>query len=107
MNQDIAAILAMYSAYLVTKEKWILDQLQENLKYILSLQTEDGYFPEYGGADIGYLSVSLACLAEYHALSGDETVIRALENILGFIQFFVHPDGSTGGEYGSLSLIHI
>jgi len=101
VNQDIAAILAMYSAYMVTQEKWILDQLRENLKNILSLQTVDGYFPEYGGADIGYLSVSLACLAEYHVLSGDETVIRPLENILNFIQFFVHPDGSTGGEYGS------
>ena len=101
VNQDIAAIVAMYSAYLLTQEKWILDQLRENLKNILSLQTEDGYFPEYGGADIGYLSVSLACLAEYHALSGDETVIHPLENILNFIQYFVHPDGSTGGEYGS------
>jgi hypothetical protein len=101
VNQDIAAIVAMYSAYIVTQEKWILDQLRENLKNILSLQTEDGFFPEYGGADIGYLSVSLACLAEYHALSGDVTVIRPLKNILDFIQFFVHPDGSTGGEYGS------
>lgn len=101
VNQDIAAILALYSAYLVTHEKWILDQLRENLKNILSLQTEDGYFPEYGGADIGYLSVSLACLAEYHTLSGDESVILPLKNILDFIQFFVHPDGSTGGEYGS------
>ncbi|PWB56942.1 MAG: hypothetical protein C3F06_00165 [Candidatus Methanoperedenaceae archaeon] len=101
INQDIAAIVAMYSSYLVTKENWILDQLNRNIEDILSLQTEDGYFPEYGGADIGYLSVSLAVLAEYYVLSHNEKVIPPLENILNFIQYFVHPDGSIGGEYGS------
>lgn len=101
LNQDIAAIAAMYSAYLLTREKWILNQLNENIRNIFSLQTGDGYFPEYGGADIGYLSVSLACLAEYYTLSGNENVIRPLEKILDFIQYFVHPDGSIGGEYGS------
>ena len=52
------------------KEEWILTGLNKKLERILQLQSEEGWFPEYGGADIGYLSVSLDMLAEYYHLYG-------------------------------------
>lgn len=100
-NQELASITALYSCYMITGHVWILEGLNKKLERILCLQSEEGWFSEYGGADIGYLSVSFDMLAEYYWLSRDERVIKPLESIIDFIKYFVHPDGTVGGEYGS------
>lgn len=68
---------------------------------LLGRQTEEGWFREYDGADIGYSHVLLDLLG--HALDGggDERLIRAGNKLTSFLVEFIHPDGSTGGEYGS------
>lgn len=100
-NQEMASITALYSAYTVLKDEGIRSACQSKLKRFLSHQTADGWFPEYGGADIGYMSVTLDMLGEYYSLSGDETVRPALDGMVNFLQHFVHPDGTVGGEYAS------
>ena len=100
-NQEIASITALYSLYTITNEKWVLEGLESKLRRILDLQSVEGWFPEYGGADIGYLSVSLDMLAEYYWMSRDERVIEPLNKIIEFIKYFIHPDITVGGEYGS------
>lgn len=100
-NQEIASITGMYSAYTVLNENWILDALNQKLERVLRLQDEEGWFPEYGGADIGYLSVAFDMLAEYYWMSQDERVREPLERVVAFLKYFVHPDGTVGGEYGS------
>lgn len=100
-NQEIASITAMYNAYTILNEKWILEGVNRKLNRILAMQNTEGWFPEYGGADIGYLSVSFDMLAEYYWLSKNESVIKPLNKILNFIQYFIHIDGTVGGEYGS------
>lgn len=100
-NQELASITALYSAYTVLKEDWILEGMNRKLERILKLQSAEGWFPEYGGADIGYLSVSLDMLAEYYWMSRDERVLEPLNKVVGFLQYFIHPDGSVGGEYAS------
>lgn len=101
LNQEIASITGMYSAYTVLHEQWIKDALEKKLERVLSLQDEEGWFPEYGGADIGYLSVAFDMLAEYYWMSRDERVREPLERVASFLKYFVHPDGTVGGEYGS------
>ena len=100
-NQEIASIAAIYAVYTITKEKWLLDGIEPKLGRVLKLQSSEGWFPEYDGADLGYLSVALDMLAEYYMLSKDERVIQPLLNVVKFIKYFVHPDGTVGGEYGS------
>ena len=100
-NQEIASITALYSLFTITNEKWILDGLNNKLNKVLKLQSKEGWFPEYGGVDIGYLSVSLDMLAEYYYMSNDERVLVPLNKMIEFIKYFVHPDGTIGGEYGS------
>lgn len=100
-NQEMASITALFCAYQILKEDWILNGCKQKLDNILLNQTEDGYFPEYGGADLGYLSVALDMLCEYYYLSEDESVIQPIKGIINFIKYFVHPDGTVGGEYGS------
>lgn len=101
VNQEIAAITALYNVYLITKKRWILEIVNKKLKNILKKQNREGWFPEYGGVDIGYLSVSLNYLAEYYRLSNNEEVLPVLKRILEFIQYFIHPNGTSGGDYGS------
>lgn len=100
-NQEIASITALYSLYTINNEEWVKEGLNKKLERILSLQSEEGWFSEYGGADIGYLSVSLDMLAEYYWMSKDERVVEPLHKVISFIKYFVHPDGTIGGEYGS------
>lgn len=100
-NQEIASIAALYSSYLLTDEKWLLDAVDRKVITVLARQSKEGWFSEYGGADVGYLSVSLSYLAEYYKLSDDKRVLPALKRIVDFLQYFVHPDSTAGGEYGS------
>jgi len=100
-NQEIASIAALFSTYIVTSEGWLTDIIDEKITNVLSRQSPEGWFSEYGGADIGYLSVSLSYLAEYYRLSRDVRVFPALQKTVDFLQYFIHPDGTVGGEYGS------
>lgn len=101
LNQEITSMCAIYNAYLVTKKKDLRIAVNRKLKYIKTAQSKEGWFREYGGADIGYLSVSLNFLAEYYRLSKDTSIKKRLSEIVEFLQYFIHPDGSLGGDYGS------
>ncbi len=105
-NQELASITALYSAYTVLRENWIIDAVDKKLERILKLQSKEGWFPEYGGADIGYLSVSLDMLAEYYWMSHDEKVLEPLNRVIDFLKYFVHPDCSVGGEYASRNTVY-
>lgn len=105
-NQELASITALYSAYTILEEGWIKEGADRKLERILELQSPEGWFPEYGGADIGYLSVSLDMLAEYYWMSRDERVLEPLNRVIEFLQYFIHPDGSTGGEYASRNTVY-
>lgn len=105
-NQEMASITALYSAYTVLNEQWILDGLNSKLDRLLKTQSSEGWFAEYEGADIGYLSVTLDMMAEYYSLSKDPRVVEPLNSIVTFLKYFVHPDGTVGGEYASRNTIY-
>ncbi|PKM82248.1 MAG: hypothetical protein CVU89_06285 [Firmicutes bacterium HGW-Firmicutes-14] len=105
-NQEIASIAALYSYYTICGEEKLLAGIERKLTRVLTDQTEEGWFPEYGGADFGYLSVSMDMLGEYYRLSKDQRVLPALEKAVCFIKYFCHPDGTIGGEYGSRNTMY-
>lgn len=77
------------------------------LEGVLHNQSSEGFFLEYEGADPGYETLGLHYLSKCHAeltRAGHPAAGRlkdAVEKSLGFISYWVHPDGSLGGEYGS------
>lgn len=77
----------------------------EILDFILSKQSPEGWYVEYGGADPGYQTLCMYYLAQVYQLVKDEKEkekLRAsLASSLDFLQYFIHPDGTFGGEYGS------
>ncbi|MEW5818837.1 MAG: hypothetical protein AB1782_01485 [Cyanobacteriota bacterium] len=100
-NHTAGALTAIYNSYLLTENKDYLEYIDYSLLLLKELQSPEGWFNEYYGADIGYTSVSIDYLAKYYNKSGDERALNMLEKAISFISFFIHPDGSSGGEYGN------
>lgn len=102
LNQEVGSMTAIYNAYLLTKDKILMAGAEEKFDRLLKQQKEEeGWFSEYGGADIGYLTVSLNYMALFYKLSGREEALDSCKKIIDFLQYFVHPDGTIGGEYGA------
>lgn len=106
-NQQACAVCALYNAYLVTKNKKFLRNVNKKFKILLKLQSSEGWFPEYGGPDIGYFSILIDYLAKYYKLSKNRRIIKNVDLAIDFLKFFVHPDFTIGGEYGSRNTEYI
>ncbi len=76
------------------RARFFLDRILEN-------QSSEGWFREYDGADIGYGTHGFAYVALYRQMTGCERSLEALRRFARFLTFFIHPDGTIGGEYGS------
>lgn len=61
----------------------------------------EGWMMEYGGPDPGYQSHGMYYLAEIWARTRAEDLLDALRRGGDFLAWFLHPDGSLGGEYAS------
>lgn len=73
------------------------DQLAAIIQKSLALQTAEGWFEEYGGPDLGYLSVTMDCLWDLFDATGDPRFMAALERALACIQrFALFPAGTIG-----------
>ena len=73
----------------------------ELLDIIYSHQSEEGWHKEYEGADPGYNTLCLYYLAAAYDAWPDEKLKESILNAGKFLQWFVHPDGTIGGLYGS------
>jgi hypothetical protein len=72
-----------------------------------SAQHAEGWFPEYGGPDIGYLSVTMDMLWDYYDATSDQRALHAIERALQYLAFFIAPDGSLGGICNSRNTDYI
>lgn len=68
---------------------------------ILDQQSSEGWFLEYDGADPGYQTLCMYYLAQVFHLRPSSELRAALEKSVEFLSWFIHPDGTFGGEYGS------
>ncbi|HEU5321376.1 MAG TPA: hypothetical protein VFX28_11260, partial [Methylomirabilota bacterium] len=100
-NHQALAALALLNAALVTGQARFRDGAARRLERVLGWQSAEGWFWEYEGADPGYQTATVDFLAKYMARSGERGLLPALERAVDFCRYFVHPDGSYGGGYGS------
>lgn len=85
---------------LLQTSKWDRARVQR-LERVLSWQNPEGWFQEYEGCDPGYHTLTVSCLARIYQLRPDPRVKEALIKAVQLADYFVHPDGSYGGEYTS------
>jgi len=100
-NHLSGAALALYQAGELLKNEKYKEQSQKIINLILKNQSKEGWFREYEGSDPGYETLGIYYLAEYYKKTKDEKILEALKKSIEFLSFFVHPDGTFGGEYGS------
>jgi len=106
-NQVAGAIASLYNVYLLTNMQKYKDGTLEKLRQLKERQDDEGWFPEYGGPDIGYLSLAIDYLCKYYEKSKDLEAKDIIDRALEFLVYFVHPDGTFGGEYGSRNTKYI
>ena len=101
MNQQTGAAIALLNLHLLTKDPKYRKAAGEKIALLRQRQSGEGWFIEYGGPDIGYLSLAIDYLCKYYGKTGDEEVREIVERSLGFLRNFIQPDLGAGGEYTS------
>lgn len=101
MNQQTGAAIALLNLNLLTKDAKYLDSSRDKISLLNQRQSKEGWFIEYGGPDIGYLSLAIDYLSKYYSKTKDEQVKEILGRSLGFLKNFIQPNLIAGGEYTS------
>lgn len=100
-NQVAGSAAALLGVFNLTREPVYQKEAEKKIKFMLARQTDEGWWEEYGGPDIGYLSLTVDYLSLYFKETGDKSVLDSLKKANFFITHFLHPDLTTGGEYMS------
>lgn len=100
-NHLAGAALALATAADTFAERRFDDAAAALVESVLGRQSSEGWFPEYDGADPGYQTLCVDYLSAYAERRPSDRVNAALERAIGFLEWFVHPDGTFGGVYGS------
>jgi hypothetical protein len=97
-NQQIAGLAALAWCRKVFPELVSAASFESLVVRSLALQTGKGWFEEYGGPDLGYLSVTVDCLWDLFDATGDERFLMAIDRAVACIKLFIAatPAGSIG-----------
>ena len=93
--------LALLNASNILSNHKYLEQSNKLLQRIFEGQSAEGWYSEYDGADPGYETLGIAYLAKYWKKTQDPQLFLSLKRSIDYLVYFVHPDGTLGGEYGS------
>lgn len=100
-NHLAAAAAALLSIHRITGDERYKKRCDYFLEKILSHQSEEGWYDEYGGADPGYQTHGTFYLAWIWKHTKEGRLLESLKRSVGFLKYFIHPNGTLGGEYGS------
>jgi hypothetical protein len=107
VNQNLGAAAALQNLYVLTEYEPFHNNAADKVNASLERQSPEGWFYEYGGPDIGYLSVAISYLAHYYRKTKDGPALSSLKKAIYFLSHFIHPDGTAGGEYGSRNTTYL
>lgn len=100
-NHLATAVAALNRWNIIKGEATVQKKMEILLERILSKQSSEGWFEEYGGADPGYQTLCLHYLADAHLKNPNLGILEPLKQSILFLTYFVHPDGSFAGLYGA------
>jgi len=105
-NHQALAALGLLRVAHITGEPRFRQAADARIDRLLAWQSDEGWFEEYGGADPGYQTVTIDCLAKVRRITDDGLLDEPLRRAVAFARLFLHPDHSYGGEYGSRGTYH-
>ncbi|RMF95799.1 MAG: hypothetical protein D6734_04895 [Candidatus Schekmanbacteria bacterium] len=101
LNQQSGAAIALYNVYLLTGKTKYKEASEEKIEFICRNQKGEGWFDEYGGPDIGYLSLMIDYLSKYFQKNPLKDLADVINKAVDFISYFLFPDFSAGGIFSS------
>ncbi|WKZ57447.1 MAG: hypothetical protein QY326_01905 [Bdellovibrionota bacterium] len=99
-NHLMVAALVLLDWHALTQDDTQI-KARSLLDRIEGCYSEEGWFTEYDGADAGYQTITHWFLAELCERYEQGRFAQYLLQATKFLSFFIHPDGSFGGTYGS------
>ena len=103
-NHRAGAACALRAVHRITGTERYMDRATELIESVRGQASSgEGWINEYGGADPGYQTLATHFLANYLQFEPPDSPLfeKLVAPSVRFLQYFVHPDGSIGGEYGS------
>jgi hypothetical protein len=100
INHEIAAAAALAAVWRLTGEERWHRAAERKLEVSLAHQSEEGWFSELGGADLGYASVALDYLMIYWRLTGNDRAASTASRLIEFLAPHLHPDLTAAAEAG-------
>ena len=100
-NHLAAAAAAVYVIYRICSDVKYKHRMDYFLSCIYDHQSTEGWYEEYGGADPGYQTHGMFYLARIWQYTKDERLLESLDRGIRFSKYFIHPNGTLGGEYES------
>lgn len=99
-HQALVALGLAKSAELLGTERFET-AIEDRVGQLLAWRRAEGWFPEYDGCDPGYLTLTIAYLADLDRLRPGLGLREPLRQAIDFVAQLMHPDGTLGGEYCS------
>lgn len=85
-NQMAGAAAALACVYRLTNDERHRTAAGKKVERLLTLRQPEGYFSEYGGYDVGYLSINLSYIATYLTVIPDERLAEAALEAARFLE---------------------
>lgn len=106
-NHRAGASAALMGLYNITGDKRYEKRAWLLMDEIYKRQSDEGWYLEYEGADPGYQTLDTHYQAVFYLETNkDGRVLESVRRSIDFLSYFIHPDRSIGGEYGSRNCPH-
>lgn len=92
-NQQAAGLAALALAARLPEISPRSSRVSEHAERLFASQHAEGWFPEYGGPDFGYLTVTIDALVDYHDATEDPRAPVAIDRAVEFLASLVGADG--------------
>lgn len=99
-NHQAAGAAALALAGRLLEEPAFLRAARAKHESVVRAQTGEGWFPEVGGADLGYTFLLVDSLMLYRLATGDDSAVEAAARAYAFAAGFLRPDLSLSTEAG-------
>ncbi|MBN1599497.1 MAG: hypothetical protein JW894_14475 [Bacteroidales bacterium] len=89
LNQESVALSGIIISKNISGVKVNETLLNKRLDQFYNSQYPEGWFNEYGGPDLGYLSVTIDSLWDIYRITEDARALKAIEKATEFISYFI------------------
>ncbi|MGD9153439.1 MAG: hypothetical protein PVG30_07285 [Gammaproteobacteria bacterium] len=101
-NQEMFAITAILKAAKLLQHDELQQIAIKKLKQLITNNySAEGWFKEYGGPDLGYLSLTLEALVDYNLIHKETSITTIINSIVEFSNIGIFDGGIVGGQFNS------